>query len=102
MQRDNQSSDILTVNSEKYYLGTSLVVQGLSLCASTVRGKDSITVWGTKIPLATWPSQKKEREREREREREKYYFVYLCINSVTMYGGLVSQDHLCWFLELLP
>ena len=64
MQRDSQSSDILTANSEKYYLGTSLVVQGLSLPASTVRGKDSIPVWGTKIPLATRPSKKKKRERE--------------------------------------
>ena len=85
MQRDNQSSDILTANSEKYYLGTSLVVQGLSLCASTVRGKDSIPVWGTKIPLATWPSRKK-KKKEREREVLLCLFMYQFSNYVWRAG----------------
>ena len=38
--------------------GTSLVVQGLRLCAFTARGIGSIPGWGTKIPQDAWPKTK--------------------------------------------
>ena len=34
--------------------GTSVVVQWLRLCTSTVGGVDSIPGWGTKVPQAMW------------------------------------------------
>ena len=37
----------------------SLVVQWLGLCASTAMGPGSIPGWGTKIPQAVQPGQKK-------------------------------------------
>ena len=40
------------------FVGTSLVVQWLGLCASTEGSTGSIPDWGTKIPHATWCSQK--------------------------------------------
>ena len=43
----------------KLHLGTSLVGQGLRLCASTVRAMGSSPGWGTKILHAAWGSQKK-------------------------------------------
>ena len=55
---------------QKPYSGTSLVVQWLRLCTSTIVGKSSIPGWGTNIPHALWPSQnvinfKKEEERKK-------------------------------------
>ena len=41
--------------------GTSLVVEWLSLYASTAGGTGWIPVWGTKIPHAAWYSQKQQR-----------------------------------------
>ena len=52
--------------------GTSLAVQWLGLCASIARGTGSNPGQGTKIPQATWHSQKKKRERERERMVRAY------------------------------
>ena len=43
----------------KIFMGTSLAVQWLRFYASTVGGKDSIPVWDTKIPSATWCGTKK-------------------------------------------
>ena len=40
-------------------LGTSLVVQWLSLCASTAGGVSLIPLWGTKIPHAKGATKKK-------------------------------------------
>ena len=55
-QPDRQSgnSQIRTAGA-----GTSLAVQWLRLHTSTARGTDSIPGQGTKIPQATWHSQKK-------------------------------------------
>ena len=39
--------------------GTSLVVQWLSLFISNAGGTGLIPSWGTRIPDATWHSQKK-------------------------------------------
>ena len=39
-------------------LGTSLVIQWLSLCASNAGDVGSTPCWETKIPLATWHGQK--------------------------------------------
>ena len=47
--------------------GTSLVVQGLRLCASTARGVSSIHGWGTKIPHAARPKKKK---------KKKFFFFF--------------------------
>ena len=41
-------------------VGTSLVVQWLRLCPSTLGATGSIPAWGTKIPYALWCSQKLE------------------------------------------
>ena len=38
--------------------GTSLVVQWLGLCASTVEGKGLISARGTRVPQAVWQGQK--------------------------------------------
>ena len=43
--------------------GTPLAVQWLRLCVSTAGGADSIRSLGTKIPRATWRSQKKKKRR---------------------------------------
>ena len=51
-----------TEHVRKLYLGTSLVVQGLRLCASTARGMGSSPGWGTKILHAAWSSQKKKKK----------------------------------------
>ena len=40
-------------------LGNSLAVQWLGLGASMAGGPGSIPGWGTKIPQATWHSQRK-------------------------------------------
>ena len=42
--------------------GTSLVVQGLRLCAFTARGIGSISVWGTKIPQDAWLKTKTKKQ----------------------------------------
>ena len=42
-------------------LGTSLVVQWLSLCASTAGGVSLIPLWGTKIPHAKGATKKKKK-----------------------------------------
>ena len=41
-----------------YFLGTSLAVQWLGICASNAGGASSIPGGGTKIPHATWCGQK--------------------------------------------
>ena len=48
--------------------GNSLAVQWLGLCAFTAEGTGSIPGWGTKIPQATWGSQK-----------NIYIYIYLYI-----------------------
>ena len=47
----------ITVVSKNYFLGTSLVVQWLGLCASTAGDMGSIPGRGTKIPQAMWHGQ---------------------------------------------
>ena len=49
------------VNQESYIQGTSLAVQWLRLCASTVGGMGSIPGWGTKIQHAMRCSPKKKK-----------------------------------------
>ena len=44
--------------SKVEWIGTSLAVQWLRLCASNARGTGSIPGWGTKIPHAAWHGQK--------------------------------------------
>ena len=46
----------------KEWMGNSLAVQWLGLCASTEGGTGSIPGWGTKIPHAAWRSQKKKKK----------------------------------------
>ena len=44
------------------YLGTSLVVQWLRLCASNAGGVGSIPGQGAKIPYASWPKKPKHKQ----------------------------------------
>ena len=46
--------------------GNSLAVQWLGLHASTAGVTGSIPGWGTKIPHATWQSQKKKKKRKKK------------------------------------
>ena len=60
----------------KLHSGTSLVIQGLRLCASTVRGMGSSPGWGTKILHAAWGSQKKKNDIcswSHNKRKEKWY-----------------------------
>ena len=46
----------------EWFLGTSLAVQWLRLCASNARDAGSTPGQGTKIPYARWCSQKKKKK----------------------------------------
>ena len=48
----------ITIQANKKYIGTSLEVQWLRFWASNARDVGSIPGWETKIPQATWHSQK--------------------------------------------
>ena len=53
---------ILDIIKITKFLGSSLAIQWLGLCASTARGLGSIPGWGTKIPKAVRHSQKKKKK----------------------------------------
>ena len=42
--------------------GTSLIVQGLTLCSCNAENAGSIPGWGIKIPHATWPKNRKKKK----------------------------------------
>ena len=48
---------------KKKWIGTSLVVQWLSLCASTLGGAGLIPGWGTRFPHTNQHSQKKKKKK---------------------------------------
>ena len=73
------------MDQEFLFLGTSLVVQWLRLCASNARVMGSILDWGTRIPHAMWRSQKI--------GKKKKEFLFLTI-SKGMLMLLVQGPHL--------
>ena len=53
-------------SNSKRYVGNSLAIQWLRICASIAEGTVSTPGQGIKIPHAAWHSQEKKRERERQ------------------------------------
>ena len=54
-------------------MGNSLMVQWLRLHASSAGDMSSMPGWGTKIPHATWPGQKKKIQLMNNMENYLYY-----------------------------
>ena len=68
----------------KAQLGTSLVVQWLSLCTSTAGGVGLIPGQGTKIPHAAWPRQKKKKGAAILGHKTYISFSFASLQSVSL------------------
>ena len=64
--------------------GASLAVQWLRLRASNADCVGSIPGQGTKIPHATWHSQRKKKERERKEKGDKKQTLMTCPNPTVL------------------
>ena len=58
-------------NQEGVFLGTSMAVQRLRLCASTAGGSGSIPGWGTKSLHALLQGRGKKRPRKKEKKKKE-------------------------------
>ena len=69
-KRERLGTDMLCIREsfqglvKTYISRTSLAVQWLTLCASSVSGAGSIPGWGTKIPHVTWHSQNSNKRKQ--------------------------------------
>ena len=97
------ASELKKCHYKRATRGTSLVVQWLSLHASTAGGTGWIPVWGTKIPHAAWCSQKQQRAPKLRRTfsincfgiQLRFYKSRLPLPFKTIFSEK-EQFNLCW------